>query len=152
MTRGTTRDKPYGGSHVDSFAARLYVDPSDNIIVGAENICRYMGISSIVTMWRWVELYAFPAIKRPDGVWITSMTAVDQWIFLAAELVNEKTQRSRGLNTTADIALKRIEHQVANPEVFAQKRQNAALRAARGVGLMPGRKERKSPYIRKDGV
>ena len=97
---------------------RLKVDPSDNIIVGAQDICNYLGISSIVTMWRWVEFYGLPCIKRPDGVWMTSMTAIDEWIFLAADIVADKTAQHR----------------------------EAAKRAARGVGITPGRVEPRKPY------
>jgi rRNA maturation protein Nop10 len=147
VTQGLTRDKRFGGVKVDSFAAKLYINPDDNVLVGAEAICRYLGVSTIGTMWRWTEMYAFPAIKRPDGVWMTTMTAIDQWIFLAAEVVNENTDRSRGLNTTAEIAARRLQAQIDDPDLFAQKRAASARRAARGVGLLPGRKEPKVPYV-----
>lgn len=74
------------------------------------------------------------------------MTAIDQWIFLAAEVVNDKLERSRGLNTTAEIAAARLDRQRADPELFAHKRTNAARRAARGTALLPGRKEPKAAY------
>lgn len=147
MTSGFVAGKPFGGAHIDSFAAKLRVDPQDNIIVGAQNICSYLGLASIATLWRWVELYAFPAIKRPDGVWMTSMTAIDQWIFLAAEIVNENTEVSRGLNTTAEIAMARLQRQLDEPGRFEVKRQAAAVRAAKGVGLLPGRKPPRTPYL-----
>jgi hypothetical protein len=144
---GQVRGKTYGGAHIDSYASKLRVDPQDNIIVGAQNICSYLGLASIATLWRWVELYAFPAIKRPDGVWMSSMTAIDQWIFLAAEIVNENTQLSRGLNTTAEIAMARLQRQLDEPGRFEHKRRAAAIRAAKGVGLMPGRKPPRTPYL-----
>lgn len=144
---GLTRNKPFGGARLDSYAQRLYICPDDNVLVGASVICRYLGISSINSLWRWTELYAFPAIKRPDGVWMSTMTAIDQWIFLAAEVVNDNLERSRGLNTTAKIAAERLQRQLDDPELFAQKRAATARRAARGVGLLPGRKEPRIPYL-----
>jgi hypothetical protein len=147
VTSGITRDKAYGGARLDSYANKLYIDPNQNVLVGAQAICRYLGIAGINTLWRWVEMYAFPAIKRPDGVWMSTMTAIDQWIFLAAEVVNDKLDRSRGLNTTAEIAAARLQRQLDEPELFDQKRQSTARRAARGVGLLPGRKEPKVPYL-----
>ncbi len=68
----------------------------DTILVGAKSICAYMKISAINTLERWVMQYGFPAIKRPDGKWLTSTTAIDEWIWLAAELHAEgKTQISK---------------------------------------------------------
>lgn len=76
-------------------AERRRVNLPDNILVGARAICRYMHISAINTLERWVNQYGFPAIKRPDGKWLTSTTAIDEWIWLAAELHAEgKTQIS----------------------------------------------------------
>lgn len=68
----------------------------DEIIVGAKSICAYMRIAAINTLERWVRDYGFPAIKRPDGKWLTSRTAIDEWIWLAAELHAEgRTQMDR---------------------------------------------------------
>lgn len=147
MTGGRVGNKPVGGARLDSFAAKLYICPTDNVLVGAECICRYLGIASINTFWKWVELYAFPAIKRPDGLWMSTMTSIDQWIFLAAEVANDKLERSRGLNATAQIAADRLERQLAEPGLFEAKRAASARRAARGVGLLPGRKEPRVPYV-----
>jgi hypothetical protein len=147
LTARSAGNKPFGGARLDTYAQRLYINPDDNVIVGAGRICRYLGIASMSTLWRWVEMYAFPAIKRPDGVWVSTMTAIDQWIFLAAEVVNDNLERSRGLNTTAHIAAERLQKQLDDPELFAQKRAASARRAARGVGLLPGRKEPKVPYV-----
>ncbi len=152
MTRGIVPNKNSGTARVAedqaerSFASMLRIDPADNMLVGGETICRYLAISSMNTLHRWVELYAFPAIKRPDGVWMSSMTSIDQWIFLAAEINNENLERSPGLNTGAHLALERLQRQLEDPDRFAQKRRASAMRAARGVGLSPGRKEPKSPY------
>lgn len=129
-----------------SFAAMLRIDPLDNMLIGGETICKYLAISSLNTLKRWVELYAFPAIKRPDGLWMSSMTAIDQWIFLAAEVTNENTDTSRVLNVGAELALERLQHQVDNPQEFTHRRRNSALRAARGVGLAHGRKDPSRPY------
>ena len=134
-----------------SFAARLRIDPADNVLIGAQRICRYLGIASMITLWRWIELYGLPVIKRPDGQWMTTMTSVDQWIFMAAEIGVEKQQASRNANVRAQEAIKRLQRQIdADPEStesFRHAQRKAALRAARGVGLMPGRKEPNHPYI-----
>ena len=147
--RSTLRS--FGGTTIEhdvdsSFACQLRVDPYDNVIVGAHNIVRYLGISSMSTLWRYVEHYGLPAIKRPDGTWMTTMTAIDQWIFLAAELVNEKLLFSRGPNVRAQLALQRLQRQVDRGK-FRSKQVQAALRCARGVGLIRGRIDPKKPYI-----
>lgn len=68
----------------------------DDILVGAKAICAYMRIAAIKTLERWVRDYGFPAIKRPDGKWLTSRTAIDEWIWIAAELHAEgRTQMSQ---------------------------------------------------------
>lgn len=89
--------------------ARIFIDPMDNIIKGSGNILKYMGLNSIVTLYEWVELYGFPAIKRPDGVWTTSITAIDQWIFLAAEVDLENRPKSRGSSRRGDKAIAHAE-------------------------------------------
>lgn len=125
----------------------LRVDPSDNILVGGQSICAYIGISSISTLWRWVELFGFPAVRRPDGLWMSSMTAIDQWIWMASEIEVDKAVTSKGQQTTIENAIRRLEYQRDHPEVFEQKRRNAARRAAKGVALLPGRKEPVAPYL-----
>lgn len=75
---------------------RRRIARGDNIMVGATAICAYLKITAITTLERWVEQYGFPAIKRPDGRWMSSTTAIDEWIWIAAELHAEgKTQLSR---------------------------------------------------------
>lgn len=150
--RAYRTSKAFGGARLDNAdewrpAAMLRIDPADNVILGAQNICSYLGVSSITTLWRWIEIFAFPAIKRPDGIWMTTMTSIDQWIFLAAELTNEKLETSRGTNAPAALAAARLARQAADPELFASKRRAAAQRAARGVGLTAGRREPKRPYL-----
>lgn len=56
-------------------------------------------------MIEWVEIYGLPAIKRPDGQWMTTMTAIDEWIFMAAEADYLNRPYSRGDNKRADLAL-----------------------------------------------
>lgn len=152
MSRGIVPNKNSGTASIDqdryerSFAAMLRIDPADNILIGGDTILRYLALSSMNTLHRWVELYAFPAIKRPDGLWMSSMTAIDQWIFLAAEVNNENLDHTRGLNVGAGLALERLQRQLQDPDRFAQKRRASAMRAARGVGLAPGRKEPNAPY------
>lgn len=110
----------------------LRIAPEDNVLIGAQCILRYLGISSITTLYDWIEDGALPCIKRPDGKWMTTMTAIDTWIFQAAGLVADKRRE--------EIAARRT-----------QKHENLraigiARRAGKGVGLIPGRRIPKSPY------
>lgn len=81
------------------------IDPSDNILIGSNVICQYLGIASYTTFVTWVEIYGLPCVKFPDGVWRTSVTAIDEWLFFASEAENEHRAYSRGTNDRADIAL-----------------------------------------------
>ena len=130
-------DKAHGGVRVDynGAAARLRIDPEQNVIIGAKNIMAYVGIKSFSTLWRWVELFAFPAIKRPDGLWMTTMTAIDQWIFLAAETANDSLEKSRGNNVTAQIALERLQRHV-DDGTFDREHRRIGLKTAKAVGLI----------------
>ncbi len=74
---------------------QLWVKPEDNVLIGWWNICNYLGIKDRKTLGRWVDQYALPAVKRPDGVWITTMTAIDQWIMLAAIRTRELKNAER---------------------------------------------------------
>lgn len=91
---------------------RLVIDPMENVLIGSDKIMRYCRISSVVTMYQWVELYGFPAIKRPDGAWMSTCTSIDQWIFLAAELDNENRPFSRGYGGRHEIALARLQGRI----------------------------------------
>lgn len=91
----------------------LYPNPKDNVIIGLDAILTYLGIRSAVTFYQWVELYGLPAIKRPDGMWCTTMTAIDQWIFMAAEVDNANRSRSRATNARLERAKERLEAQIA---------------------------------------
>lgn len=84
---------------------RLYIDPMDNILVGSQVIMRYLGMTSPNTLYNWIEVYALPCVKMPNGQWMTSMTAIDQWIFMGAELDAENRVYSRGSNRRAELAL-----------------------------------------------
>lgn len=91
---------------------RLCIRPEDNIMIGAQIIMRYLGIKSLVTLYDWVEVYGLPAIKLPNGQWMSSMTAIDQWIFMAAEMDNKNRTKSRGHNSSAELALARAQRRV----------------------------------------
>lgn len=94
-------------------APLLQVDPAKNVLVGWPAIRQYLGVKSWATFYQWIEIYGFPAIKRPDGMWMTTMTAIDQWIFLAAEADNEARPHSRGAGKRVDIALRRLQERAA---------------------------------------
>lgn len=113
----------------------LRIAPEDNILIGAQRILRYLGISSITTLYDWIEDGALPCVKRPDGKWMTTMTAIDTWIFQAAGLIAEKR------------SVELAERAKERAEISEQNRLRAiAKRAGRGVGLLPGRRAPKSPY------
>jgi len=90
----------------------IYVRPSDNVLVGFPAISAYLGVRSWATLYQWVELYGFPAVKRPDGTWMTTITSIDQWIWLAAEADNANRPHSRGNSKRVDIALERLQRRV----------------------------------------
>ena len=85
------------------------ISPEDNVLVGFPAISAYLGVRSWATLYQWVEMYAFPAVKRPDGIWMTTITAIDQWLWMAAEADNDIRPGTRGWNNRADIALKRLQ-------------------------------------------
>lgn len=89
---------------------RHTIAPEDNILVGSAAIMKYLKIKSLVTLYQWVERYGLPAVKRPDGRWMCSVTAIDQWLFLAAEDDFRRRKKSRGANVRADIALRQALH------------------------------------------
>jgi len=68
--------------------------PKDNIILGHKNICDYLGIVEIRVLERWVDEFALPMVKRPDGIWMTSITAIDQWINMAAMIAYENKSKA----------------------------------------------------------
>jgi hypothetical protein len=86
----------------------LVIDPDQNIINGMSSIMRYMGIKAFNTFYKWVELYGFPAIKTPEGKWLSSMTAIDQWIFLCAEVDWENRRYSRGRTRRVETMIRKL--------------------------------------------
>lgn len=87
----------------------IAIKPEDNVLLGFPAIAEYLGIKSWATLYQWVEIYAFPAVKRPDGMWMTTITAIDQWLWMAAEADNDVRPNSRGWNNRVDIALRRLQ-------------------------------------------
>lgn len=96
-------DKPTPGQ-------RTTIDPSHNVLLGARKIMRYLGIHNIITLYKWVDEYALPAVKRPDGLWMSTCTAIDQWVFLTAELDYKNRRYSRGTGLDPETDLKRTAH------------------------------------------
>lgn len=99
---------------------RNYVAPEDNVLIGSAAILRYIQVRSIVTLYQWVEKYGFPAVKRPDGRWMTTITAIDSWLFMGAEADFNARKKSRGSNVRADIALKQAIEQFGPDSLQAQ--------------------------------
>jgi len=88
----------------------LWIKPEENVLLGWWKICDYLGVKDRKTLQIWVDEWALPAIKRPDGVWMTTMTSIDQWVMLASQ-----TQ---------------YENKVKNGETTGQKRQLRAQQKA----------------------
>ena len=82
-----------------------FIALEDNVLLGSAAICRYLGIGSFTTMIVWNEQYGLPIAKRPDGMWMTTVSAIDSWLFLAASAESENRSYSRGSNLRADRAL-----------------------------------------------
>lgn len=80
------------------------VAPEDNVLMGATAICRYMHITAIATLDRWVTGYGFPAVKTPGGIWLSSTTAIDEWIWLASSLEAEKRLDARARKVARNAA------------------------------------------------
>lgn len=99
----------------------LRVAPEDNVLLGIDRICGYLGIRSHVTMYKWIELHGLPVVRRPDGWYMTTMTAIDQWLFLVSEVENENRPWSRGTNARLELARKRLDNSIA----LATKRREA---------------------------
>lgn len=93
----------------------LVIDPDQNILMGARSIMHYMRIKSWVTLYRWIELYGFPAIKNPEGHWMSSMTAIDQWIFISAQADFERRLYSRGGNRRTEKLIRMMMDRQAQP-------------------------------------
>ena len=82
-----------------------FIALEDNVLLGSAAICRYLGIGSFTTMIVWNEQFGLPVAKRPDGMWMTTVSAIDSWLFLASSAEAELRSYSRGTNVRADKAL-----------------------------------------------
>jgi hypothetical protein len=89
---------------------QMSVKPEENVLLGWWQICTYLGIRDRKTLTRWVDEWALPAIKRPDGVWMTTITSIDQWMMLAAQATHE--QRTKDGSSTAEKRRARIQSAV----------------------------------------
>jgi hypothetical protein len=117
--------------HVQADAARRRrAMRPDAILVGAKQICDYMQISAINTLERWVDQFGFPAIKRPDGKWLSSITAIDEWIWLAAEL---HAEGKRQLDRIAERALLKPAH-IKREKPYTHSHIERAERSGHDIG------------------
>jgi hypothetical protein len=97
----------------DAGKRRLLIDPMENVLIGSILIRKYLGISSVTTMYMWHEKYALPITKRPDGQWMTTMSAIDEWIFMGSELDRKQRAFPRGTNRTAEEEFRRAKDRLA---------------------------------------
>ena len=91
----------------------IRISPADNLLLGASAIKAYLRIRSWATLYRLVEIYGLPAIKRPDGKWMTTVTAIDEWLFLAAEADHRNRTHLRGTNEKLEVAADRIRRRIS---------------------------------------
>lgn len=63
------------------------------MLMGTAAIMAYIGVKHRMTFYRWVDKYCFPAVKRPDGVWMSTVTAIDDWIFMLAQVRHPKAEK-----------------------------------------------------------
>src|SRR3990172_8338845 len=82
-----------------------FIALEDNVLLGSAAICRYLGIGSFTTMIVWNEQYGLPIAKRPDGMWMTTVSAIDSWLFLESAEERKNRSYSRGTNLGGDRAL-----------------------------------------------
>ena len=102
MARNFNQNREWGLTEVRDGGLKIHRD--QNVIIGAKNICAYIGLKSLVAMHRWVDKHAFPAVMRPDGMWMTTMTAVDEWLWLCLE--SKMAVDEREFHAPSAIALK----------------------------------------------
>lgn len=91
---------------------RLLIDPMSNLLLGSQIIRKYLGIKSLITLYEWHEVYALPIMKRPDGQWMTTISAIDDWIWMASEFEVKNRPYGRGDNKRAELALKKAQRRV----------------------------------------
>lgn len=116
--------------HSSRGATVVRISPDDNVLLGAATIKRYLRIRSWATLYRLVELYGLPAIKRPDGRWMSTVTAIDEWLFLAGEADAANRQHLRGSNERLEVAVERIKRRISSWDDF----HGANKRRTEGVG------------------
>jgi hypothetical protein len=49
------------------------------LLIGTRAICRYGRIST-ATFYDWTRNHGLPAVKLPDGRWVTSKILIDDWV------------------------------------------------------------------------
>lgn len=80
------------------------VPPERNALIGARVIMKYMGIRSTRTLYRMIHEYGLPVVPRSDGVLFSTVTSIDDWLFLAAEANhNARKQRERARRARAKV-------------------------------------------------
>lgn len=96
---------------------RLLIDPMENVLIGSILIRKYLGISSVNTMYQWHEKYGLPIMKRPDGQWMTTMTAIDEWMFFGSELERTKRPFPRSTSVSPEEQLLRAQRRLEAAEL-----------------------------------
>ena len=59
--------------------SRYHREGMTNCIVGVRGICHYAVMGS-ATFYKMYEEHEFPAMRLPDGRWMTSKSLIDEWI------------------------------------------------------------------------
>lgn len=103
----------------------------DNVLMGGRAICAYLKVSSLPTLLRWMDDYGLPLVKTADGKWMTTTTAIDQWIWLCSELEAEQRldpNQRKVLKNIADVARPKP----ASAGTYTSSHIERAKRAGRG--------------------
>lgn len=74
------------------------VEPERNVIIGVKTIMKYLGIRSTRTLYRMIHEQGLPVVPRTDGVLFTTVTSIDDWLFLAAEAAHQDRVRKAKQN------------------------------------------------------
>lgn len=113
---------------------RLLIDPMSNLLLGSQIIRKYLGIKSLVTLYEWHEIYQLPIMKRPDGQWMTTISAIDDWIWIASELEVKNRPYGRGDNKRAELALLKAKRRVdrLHKRELELGSREAAINSAKG--------------------
>lgn len=72
-------------------------EADEGTIVGLGAIMRYLKLKKPRDLYTLIDEYSLPVLPRHDGVLMTTVKAIDQWLFLASD-VNKDVYAGRGMS------------------------------------------------------